>query len=91
MSKKRAVNSKPKSKPLTYNRDLSDARKRPATAALALFTNFFFPGAGLIVYGQKKWGIIFIVITMGTLYVFWPVTMVFSTGMTANYAFRRED
>ena len=76
---------------LQYERDRSDAQKRPATAALAFLLNFFFPGAGLIIYGKKQWGIAFMAVTALTLYFLWPITMAFTQGMTANYAFRQED
>ncbi len=92
VARKRASATRPRyAEPVTHEVDRSDAQKRPATAALALITNFFFPGAGLIIYGQRKWGLTFIAVTALTLYIFWPVTMVFTTGMTANYAFRKED
>ncbi len=92
VAKKRAADSKPRdAKRQVHQVDISDARKRPATAALALFTNFFFPGVGLIIFGQRKWGLVFLAVTILTVYTFWPINMAFTTGMTANYAFRREN
>ena len=91
-AKRRASEAKPRdAKPLHYEVDVSDANKRPATAALALVVNFFFPGAGLIIYGQARWGFTLLAVTFLTLYIGWLVTMPLTTGLTANHAFRRYD
>ena len=89
-ARKRAAAAKPRyAQPLHYEVDVSDAHKRPATAALALVVNFFLPGIGLIIYGQHKWGFTLLAVTFLTLYVGWLVTMPLTTGLTANHAFRR--
>ena len=91
-ARKRAADAKPRyAKPLHYEVDVSDASKRPATAALALVINFAFPGVGLIIYGQRKWGFTLLAVTFLTLYIGWLVTMPLTTGLTANLAFRRYD
>ena len=91
-AKRRAADAKPRyAKPLQYEVDVSDANKRPATAALALVVNFFLPGIGLIIYGQRKWGFTLLAVTFLTLYVGWLVTMPLTTGLTANHAFRKYD
>lgn len=91
-ARKRAADAKPRdAKPLHYEVDVSDASKRPATAALALVVNFFVPGVGLIIYGQRKWGLTLLAATLLTFYIGWFVTMPLTTGLTANHAFRRDD
>ncbi len=91
-ARKRAADAKPRyAKPLHYEIDVSDATKRPATAALALVVNFFLPGVGLIIYGQRTWGFTLLAVTFLTLYLGWFVTMPLTTGLTANHAFRRYD
>ena len=91
MGRKRSKADRPTgSRPVQYERDRSDARKRPATATLAFLLNFFFPGAGLMIYGKRQWGIAFMAVTALSLYIFWPITMAFTQGITANYAFRKE-
>lgn len=91
-ARRRAADAKPRyAKPLDYEVDVSDASKRPATAALALIVNVFLPGVGLIIYGQTKWGFTLLAITFVTAYFGWFVTMPLTTGLTANHAFRKDD
>ena len=55
--------------------------------ALALALNFFFPGVGLMMYEQMALGIVFLVLTIISLYFLWPILMPISLAMTASSAF----